>query len=97
MKLVQVRACDGECCKESPRFPNAEHSDCIYHDTTGGKEAAGCALMRGDETISDAACVSISSLSPDDVFNQTCELWPANTSAGDDLGGCCWQWVENDD
>ena len=26
--LQQVRRCDGQCCRESPRFPNADGTDC---------------------------------------------------------------------
>lgn len=97
MQLVQGRECDGACCKESPRFPNADHSDCIYHDTKNGKENAGCALMRGDAELPSDGCVNFKDLSIEGVFNQTCVLWPQQNSIAErsDTGGCCWQWVDD--
>ncbi len=96
LKLVQVRRCDGECCRESPRFPNADHTDCIYHDTAGGKENLGCMLMRGDATIGRVDSVRLANKTAQQVYQDTCIDWPQKNSVPDrgDTGGCCWQWVE---
>lgn len=106
MQLVQVRECDGACCVESPRFPNADHSDCIYHNpVTIGPENAGCKLMvdpsidpdeskRMDDRMFDG-------ITAEELFQSTCVEWPQSTPLKDQsigkTGGCCWQWVEDGD
>lgn len=96
MRLVIVRECDGACCRESPRFPNADHSDCIYHDTSGGKLNAGCMLMRGAAPIPSEGSVPLRDLTAGQVYQQTCVEWPQKNSVPEagDTGSCCWQWVE---
>lgn len=101
--LEQVRDCDGACCKASPRFPDADGTDCIYRDTTLGKENLGCKLMTGevDEVVFDDASIpriEYGNRTPKEVFYDTCVNWPQNTprkhqSVGD-TGNCCWQWVD---
>ena len=46
--MKQVRACDGVCCKQNPRWPNEDGTDCIFHDR---KDAQGCMIMRGEAEI----------------------------------------------
>lgn len=96
MQLKQVRSCDGACCRESPRFPNADHSDCIYHDTRGGKETAGCILMRGDAEIPKEGGVALKGKTTEQVYQETCVAWPQKNSVADtgDTGRCCFQWVD---
>lgn len=96
MRLVQVRSCDGECCRESPRFPNADHSDCIYHDTSRGKLAFGCSIMRGDEPCPTSGGVPFGNRITEQVYQATCVDWPQKNSVQQlgDTGGCCLQWVE---
>lgn len=98
MTFVRVRKCDGECCRESPRFPNAEHSDCIYHDRTG-KEAGGCRLMRGADPIPTEGGVPLGELTTEQVFQETCVKWPQQNSAPEagSTGGCCLQWIDDGD
>lgn len=91
--LKQVRECDGACCRESPRFPNADHSDCIYHDRTG-KENNGCRLMRGDDPIPTKGGVLCKDLTTKQLFEETCVKWPHNMPDRD-TGDCCWQLVKN--
>lgn len=82
-----MRPCDGACCVESPRFPNRDETDCIYHDD-------GCALMRG-AAIPDGKCPVID-LSAGDAFRETCLNWPQNSEPGlGATGACCWQWVDD--
>ena len=97
MRLVQVRDCDGECCRESPRFPNADHSDCIYHDKSAGKEQGGCALMRGDAPIPSEGSVPLGDLTTEEVYQKTCVEWPQQNSEAKvgDTGGCCLQWIDD--
>lgn len=96
MQLVQVRTCDGQCCREAPRFPNAEKTDCIYHDRVQGKENDGCMLMRGAAPIPTEGGVEYKGLSTEEVYEETCVLWPQKNSEPEpgDTGGCCWQLVE---
>ena len=86
--LQKVRPCDGQCCKESPRFPNRNGTDCIYRtDETSGKDdtvrtgaAFGCALMRDVETIKlDEMSKIFVNEKAQDVFKRTCVDWPQNT------------------
>lgn len=96
LKLVQVRECDGKCCEESPRFPNRDHSDCVFHDMSKGKETAGCILMTGEKTITNEVVINYQNRDAQSVFEETCVKWPQQNSVPDigDTGGCCWQWVE---
>ncbi len=94
MNLVQVRECDGECCRDSPRWPNADHSDCIYHD--GVDKTKGCALQRDSSLIPKGNCPAIERLTAKEALQETCIDWPKNSSPR--LGStenCCWQWVED--
>ena len=87
--LVRIRKCDGACCRESPRFPNADKSDCRYHDEEG------CQLMRGTPVPNEMSVIF-----PDrtaaDVFEETCVNWPHNTETPrlGKTGNCCWQWID---
>ena len=101
--LRQVRRCDGQCCRESPRFPNADGTDCIHHLTSSdGKENAGCELMNNPAKRPNPGVKSVlvgwESLKAVDVFQDTCVDWPHNTPVIHqkigDTGGCCWQWEE---
>lgn len=97
MQLVQVKRCDGACCRESPRFPNADHSDCIFHDTSGGKETAGCMLMTGAKTLrGDEQIIKYEGRTRQSIFEETCVAWPQKNSVPEvgNTGNCCWQWVE---
>jgi len=93
LKLIKVRECDGVCCKESPRFPNKDKTDCIYHDQNGPK---GCAIQRGDAVIPDGPSPINPALTGQEAFEQTCLPWPHDQKKGSNrhLIGCCWQWVE---
>lgn len=89
MRLTQVRPCDGQCCRESPRFPDG-HGDCIYH------MEQGCAVMFGEATLPDEPSVIFPEKSAAHVFEETCMNWPHNTPLGPGYtgtGGCCWQWI----
>ena len=87
--LVQVRECDAQCCRESPRFPNRDHSDCIYHDEQG------CALQRDISLIPDIQCPALPEMTAFDAVVLTCMGWPQNSKpVVGETGGCCWQWVE---
>jgi hypothetical protein len=85
MKLVQVRECDGKCCKESPRWPTVDGLSCQY--LKDGK----CLIKTGEQPIPTKA----SPTWPNKVFQETCVDWPQNSPEGRDTGGCCWQWVED--
>lgn len=86
LQLKQVRPCDGECCKESPRWPNKDHSDCIYHINNG------CALMKKDIEVPDEESIIFPGQSAKRVFELTCIDWPQNMP-GRKTANCCWQWV----
>ncbi len=86
--LKQVRPCDGQCCKESPRFPTRSGKDCIYRTSkTSGKDdiarggaAFGCALMRGVSMLDpEEMSVIFPSEKAQAVFERTCVQWPQNT------------------
>jgi len=94
LKLIQVRKCDGACCREAPRFPNADHSDCIYHDRTG-KEEGGCMLMKDASLIPIGKCPALPDKEAGEAFQNTCVDWPHNSEPLlGETGGCCWQWVK---
>ena len=90
MKLVRTRPCNGQCCRDSPRFPNASGSDCLFHLN------GGCDLMRG-EPVPNEASVIFPDRSAASVFKETCMDWPHNTKEPrlGKTGGCCWQWVND--
>ena len=92
MKLVQVRECDGACCKEAPRFPNSDGSDCIYHDSGDKDIKSGCQLMRDPNLIPDGPCPVLPRLTAKEALQETCIDWPHNMP-GRGTGKCCWQWV----
>ena len=95
--LRQVRACDGSCCRGSPRFPNERGDDCLYHITPVGKERGGCMLMNDPRLVPEAGVKSFPFPERDakDVFLETCVEWPHNKRpAIGDTGDCCWQWME---
>ena len=91
MELKQVRECDGACCKEAPRFPNEDNTDCIYR--TNSDKSKGCSLMLEG---ADLDSLPISPAQPNksgkQCFMDTCANWPhAYPNRG--TGGCCWQWT----
>lgn len=94
MRLKKVRACDGACCRESPRWPNADGSDCIYRYGKG-KENGGCLLMKGKAPFPKGQCPVID-MPAKQAFEETCKGWPQNSEPGRSTGGCCWQWVDGD-
>lgn len=93
--LKQVRTCDGACCIESPRFPNKDHSDCIYRDSA--KPDRGCMLMDGTAEIPEGPCPAIERLTAKEAFQQTCVDWPQNSlfPGYNQTAGCCWKWEKD--
>lgn len=88
--LVQVRKCDGSCCKASPRFPNEAGDDCRYHIDNG------CQLMRDASLIpEELESVKLPHLTTVDDFIVTCKQFPQFYPAHRATGDCCWQWVNN--
>jgi hypothetical protein len=90
--LQQVRPCDGECCKESPRFPvdeskkGRERGGCIYFDDTKDVSVSGggrfCKLMDDPDLQKDLGknpdSKHVDRMSELEWFNQTCVGWPQN-------------------
>ena len=93
MKLVQVRECDGKCCEESPRWPNINHTDCIYHKNGSGKETSGCMLMTGEEDMPTESSPAQPDKNAEETFKKTCVDWPQNIPERG-TAGCCWQWID---
>lgn len=95
LKLQQIRTCDGQCCKDSPRFPNADKSDCVYRHTTKGKQNKGCMIMTGEVSVPDGESLMFIGESAASVFDRTCKKWPHETCTPilGKTGNCCWQWV----
>ncbi len=95
---VQTRRCDGSCCNESPRFPNEDRTDCIYHVKLSGKESSGCKLMLDPKIVPVDGIKSYAfpELDANVVFQETCVDWPHNIKSPrrDEVGDCCWQWVD---
>jgi hypothetical protein len=99
MRLVQTRACDGQCCRESPRFPTPDGLDCEFRNAGVGKEFGGCQIQEnvtlrgGVQGIDSIVMPGRDALV---VFIETCIEWPQNTPQEKqrigDTGGCCWQW-----
>lgn len=88
MILDQVRECDGACCKESPRWPNADRSDCIFHD------AKGCQITRGEAEIpiGQSRIVDMTTV---EFYENTCLNWPQNSDPKlGETANCCWQWID---
>lgn len=94
MPFIQTRICDGKCCEESPRFPNEDHSDCIYH--IKGEEK-GCKIMLGEAPVplycNNKKLPHI--YTGAEAYYRTCLPWPHSTP-GRDTGGCCWKWIDGD-
>jgi len=90
MRLTQTRDCDGRCCKESPRWPNAEGTDCIFHKGTG--PFMGCKLMLKEAKIPDK-CPAMPDRTGQDAFSYSCQDWPESMPEGRSTGNCCLQWV----
>lgn len=104
LQLIQIRICDGKCCKEGPRFPNFDNSDCIYRTIASGKDdfrsgSSGCKLMSGEEIVPDEPSKIFIEQTAEKVFKDTCVDWPQNTPENKQrigkTGGCCWQWVDD--
>lgn len=99
MKLVQVRECDGRCCEESPRFPTAEGTHCIYWNPIAATDVGtrvfigGCSIMRGESNVPNEVSPTNPDHTAEETYQQTCVDWPANMP-GRGTGGCCWQWVD---
>ena len=92
LALKQVRDCDGECCRESPRYPNADRSDCIFHD------AGGCQIKRGEAEIPKGMSAALPHLTNKQDFELTCVGWPQNSDPKlGETANCCWQWVDDGD
>ncbi len=105
LALVQVRPCDGACCKAAPRFPVAR-GVCKYFDDTidveVGKAGRFCKLFadtsKQRELSKRPRETNLNKLSDRDYFQQTCVDWPQNSTPKiGDTAGCCWQWVEDGD
>ncbi|MDX1489092.1 MAG: hypothetical protein R3268_12865 [Acidiferrobacterales bacterium] len=92
MKLVQVRECDGQCCRESPRWPVEGGDRCLFLDTDGK-----CSIKKGDYPVPIIESPTWPGRDPAEVFQETCVNWPQNSPEGRDTGGCCWQWVKDGD
>jgi hypothetical protein len=88
-RLVQVRECDGACCAEKPRFPNADRTHCRFW-------AGQCQLMADPSQIPGGESEVWPGRSAAEVFQETCVDWPQNSDPRDDLMGCCWRWVDGD-
>ena len=86
--LQQVRECDGECCRESPRFP-VEGKSCEF------LEDGKCRIKAGKAKVPKGESPVWPGRSASDVYQETCVDWPQNSREGHDTGGCCWQWVED--
>ena len=87
-RLVQVRECDGKCCEESPRWPNADGLSCVY--LKDGK----CQIKSGDEELTTEPSPTNPDKSAEETFKKTCLDWPQNSPVDRGTGGCCWQWVD---
>lgn len=88
--LKKIRECDGVCCKEAPQFPDetsTEHK-CVY------QEGITCVLQRDRKLPAEHICPANPKLSGNVAFYRNCLQWPQNTIPGEDLGGCCWKWVD---
>jgi hypothetical protein len=88
MRLVQTRDCDGACCRESPRWPNADRSDCLFHDHS-------CRIRRGEAEIPEESPVR-QNMTGVDVFILDCLQWPQKNCRAriGQTVNCCWQWVD---
>jgi hypothetical protein len=93
IQLKQVRKCDGQCCIESPRFPNKDHSDCIYRDAS--KPERGCKLQADPSLLPEGNCPVLPKMSAREAFEMTCLRWPQETAEAKlgETENCCWQWV----
>jgi len=99
--LKQVRTCDGKCCEENPRFPNKDHSDCIYRDASKGDR--GCMLQSDPSLTPKSSEMLVDKMfkgwSPRKLFEETCMKWPQNidldTAFDGKTGGCCYQLVRD--
>jgi len=87
MKLVRIRECDGQCCKDTPRFPNKDKTDCVYHIDNG------CDLMRDSSLVPDTNSVARPNMTGIDDFISVCKQWPQFYPSTRKTGNCCLQWV----
>jgi len=101
MAWVQVRKCDGACCKECPRWPeptwekegetSAKLGSCLYFDTLSDGSPK-CLLIADETLIPKEPSPMLPNLTPKEAFEQTCKFWPHNMPADTDTGDCCWKW-----
>lgn len=90
--LVRVRDCDGQCCKESPRWPTADGKSCVYLNADNRCELQLDLSIIPDESSSHA----FPNKGTKEVFMETCLEWPHNSYPMiGKTGECCWQWVED--
>ena len=89
VKLKQIRECDGQCCEEKPRWPTADGKSCQY------LEDGKCLIKSGDAPVPAESSPTWPDRDPKEVFTETCLNWPQNSPEGRDVGGCCFQWVDD--
>ena len=54
-------------------------------------------IMAGEAEIPTEGGVEFKGLSTEEVYQETCVLWPQKNSLAvvGDTGGCCWQLVDD--
>ena len=87
--LKQVRECDGQCCKDSPRFPIVIDGTrtCKFLDIQAN--GLHCSIQRGTAKVPSGMSVPLPHLTNQEAFQLTCIDWPTNR-IGRNTGGCCW-------
>tara|TARA_R110001606_G_C15265498_1_gene638926 strand:- start:93 stop:704 length:612 start_codon:yes stop_codon:yes gene_type:complete len=88
--LVQVRECDGACCKEDTKYPK-ENGDagCRY-------VVDNACIFRNDSIDTPMPSeVGKTHFSPKEFIANTCWTWPHAKNQRENTGNCCWQWVDN--
>ena len=94
MKLIQVRECDGQCCRESPRWPTRDGKSCVYLDSNNR-----CSVKINSVMLAIAGpSPAFPNRSAAETFKETCDDWPQNSNPKiGQTSECCWQWVEDGD
>ncbi len=84
--LKQTRPCNASCCRAAPAFPEKVGDRmCRYLNSENR-----CMVMLGEVKLTEKKDL--------DKFKNSCDEWPQNTKAIDnDIGNCCWEWVDDGD
>ncbi len=100
MPFIQTRPCDQQCCKDGPRFPTPDKTDCEYRGVDECLLMAGFVERDGvtfpsvnRQACPKGDCPALPGMKSYAAVVWSCAEWPHNMP-GWQTGNCCWEWTE---